>query len=456
MNASQTSASPSQTLDMTSGNILRILLTFALPVFFGSLLQQFYNLADTAIAGNMLGDAALAQIGATSALYSMLTTFSVGLNNGFAISVSRWFGAGDNRKMKQAAAWMMVFSLSIGLFLAALLFLLRCPLLRLLQTPDTAFAGALAYITVIFLGLPFTMLYNMEASLLRAIGNSVVPLLFLAFSSVLNIILDVWFLGSLHMGIQGASIATVLAQAVSALLGLFYLYRSYPLLRFSFDSLRTGFSFALDVFFNGLSMALMNAVYNIGSVILQGSINALGSTYIAAQVGGRRLAEMFMLPGDSLGASMATYSSQNFGAGKRKRIGDGAKIACALYLIWWLAALLFTFTIAPAVIRLITGSQDPEVLSNALMYLQVCVPIFPPMGFLVILRNCLQGMHHRYVPLFCSVLELIGKILFALFLVPSIGYRAVCFCEPTTWIICCAVICIFTFMIRKEFRDTAA
>ena len=456
MNASQTSASPSQTLDMTSGNILRILLTFALPVFFGSLLQQFYNLADTAIAGNMLGDAALAQIGATSALYSMLTMFSVGLNNGFAISVSRWFGAGDNRKMKQAAAWMMVFSLSIGLFLAALLFLLRCPLLRLLQTPDTAFAGALAYITMIFLGLPFTMLYNMEASLLRAIGNSVVPLLFLAFSSVLNIILDVWFLGSLHMGIQGAAIATVLAQAVSALLGLFYLYRSYPLLRFSFDSLRTGFSFALDVFFNGLSMALMNAVYNIGSVILQGSINALGSTYIAAQVGGRRLAEMFMLPGDSLGASMATYSSQNFGAGKRKRIGDGAKIACALYLIWWLAALLFTFTIAPAVIRLITGSQDPEVLSNALMYLQVCVPIFPPMGFLVILRNCLQGMHHRYVPLFCSVLELIGKILFALFLVPSIGYRAVCFCEPTTWIICCAVICIFTFMIRKEFRDTAA
>ena len=456
MNASQTSASPSQTLDMTSGNILRILLTFALPVFFGSLLQQFYNLADTAIAGNMLGDAALAQIGATSALYSMLTMFSVGLNNGFAISVSRWFGAGDNRKMKQAAAWMMVFSLSVGLLLAALLFLFRCPLLRLLQTPDTAFAGALAYITVIFLGLPFTMLYNMEASLLRAIGNSVVPLLFLAFSSVLNIILDVWFLGSLHMGIQGAAIATVLAQAVSALLGLFYLYRSYPLLRFSFDSLRTGFSFALDVFFNGLSMALMNAVYNIGSVILQCSINALGSTYIAAQVGGRRLAEMFMLPGDSLGASMATYSSQNFGAGKRKRIGDGAKIACALYLIWWLAALLFTFTIAPAVIRLITGSQDPEVLSNALMYLQVCVPIFPPMGFLVILRNCLQGMHHRYVPLFCSVLELIGKILFALFLVPSIGYRAVCFCEPTTWIICCAVICIFTFMIRKEFRDTAA
>ena len=456
MNASKTSASPSQTLDMTSGNILRILFTFALPVFFGSLLQQFYNLADTAIAGNMLGDAALAQIGATSALYSMLTMFSVGLNNGFAISVSRWFGAGDTKKMKQAAAWMMVFSLSVGLLLAALLFLLRCPLLRLLQTPDTAFAGALAYITVIFLGLPFTMLYNMEASLLRAIGNSVVPLLFLAFSSVLNILLDVWFLGSLHMGIQGAAIATVLAQAVSALLGLFYLYRSYPLLRFSFNSLRTGFSFALDVFFNGLSMALMNAVYNIGSVILQGSINALGSTYIAAQVGGRRLAEMFMLPGDSLGASMATYSSQNFGAGKRKRIGDGAKIACALYLIWWLAALLFTFTIAPAVIRLITGSQDPEVLSNALMYLQVCVPIFPPMGFLVILRNCLQGMHHRYVPLFCSVLELIGKILFALFLVPSIGYRAVCFCEPTTWIICCAVICIFTFTIRKEFRDTAA
>lgn len=448
--------SQSKTLDMTTGRILPILLAFALPVFFGSLLQQFYNLADTAIAGNMLGDVALAQIGATSALYSMLTMFSVGLNNGFAISVSRWFGAGNQQKMRQAAAWMMVFSLAVGITLAALLFLFRSPLLHLLQTPENTFSGALAYITVIFLGLPFTMLYNMEASLLRAVGNSVVPLLFLAFSSILNIVLDLSFLGPLQMGIQGAAIATVLAQAVSASLGMFYLYQSYPLLRFSFASLETGAAFAFDVFFNGLSMALMNAVYNIGSVILQSSINALGNTYIAAQVGGRRLAEMFMLPGDSLGASMATYSSQNFGADKRKRIGDGARIACVLYLLWWLAALLFTFTIAPAVIRLITGSQDPEVLSNAQMYLQICVPIFPPMGILVIIRNCLQGMHHRYVPLFCSLLELIGKILFALFLVPSIGYRAVCFCEPTTWIICCTVICIFTFTIRKEFRDTAA
>lgn len=449
----KSSPSQSKTLDMTTGRILPILLAFALPVFFGSLLQQFYNLADTAIAGNILGDDALAQIGATSALYSMLTMISVGLNNGFAISVSRWFGAGDQKKMKQSAAWMMVFSLAIGIFLAAALVLVRRPLLHLLQTPESTFAGALAYITVIFLGLPFTMLYNMEASLLRAVGNSFVPLLFLAFSSVLNIILDLWFLGPLHMGVQGAAIATVLAQAISASLGMFYLYRNYPLLRFSFASLHTTAQFAGDVFFNGLSMALMNAVYNIGSVILQGSINALGNTYIAAQVGGRRLAEMFMLPGDSLGASMATYSSQNFGADKRKRIGDGAKIASILYLLWWLVALLFTFTIAPMAVKLITGSSDPEVLQNALMYLRVCVPIFPPMGILVVLRNCLQGMQHRRIPIFCSLLELIGKVLFALFLVPSIGYRAVCFCEPTTWVICCAVICVFTFTIRKEFRD---
>ena len=436
--------------DMTKGSPVRLLLQFALPLFLGNLLQQLYNLADTSIAGHLLGDTAIAQIGATAALYGLITNIAFGFNNGLALTVSRNFGAGAAKEVKRSVCWMTILSTSLALLMTILFLVFQRPLLLALQVPEDTMAGAMAYLTIILAGIPFTMAYNLEAGLLQAVGNSRTPLYFLLFSSLLNVILDVLFMGPLGLGIRGAASATILSQAISAVLGLFYLLRFYPDLHFGREDLKVPPSFVTGMLWTGVSMALMSAIYNIGSVILQGSINALGNTYIAAQVGGRRLAEFFYTPGLALGTATATYSSQNFGAGKNSRIRKGILTAIGLYGIWWLIALAFVFLLAPQAVQAITGSTRPEVIKNGVLYLKVSIPMVPPMAVLVILRNALQGMRHTLSPLICSTLELAGKIIFAFFLVPVYGYIAVCICEPVTWVICCAFILAATFLCRKK------
>ena len=354
------------------------------------------------------------------------------MNNGLALGVSRNFGAGDQQGVKKSVCWMTCLSCFCSVVLTVAFLIFRKGLLQVMQIPDDVMDGALRYLTIILAGIPLTMLYNLEASLLQAVGNSVMPLVFLLFSSVLNVGLDFWFMGPLGLGVQGAASATVLAQGISAGIGLGYIVRYYPELRFSKNEFKVKKNFVIEMFFSGLSMGMMNAIYCIGSVILQSSINALGSVYIAAQVGGRRLAELFYIPGLALGTSTAIYASQNYGAGLGKRIRRGCRTAILLYGIWWIIALMFTFTLAPAAIRLLTGSSNPEVM--------------------VILRNALQGMQHLKAPLICSTLELIGKVIFAIWLVPVWGYIAVCICEPVTWVICCAFIVGAAVVFRKEFQ----
>ena len=198
-------------------------------------------------------------------------------------------------------------------------------------------------------------------------------------------------------------------------------------------------------------MALMSAIYNIGSVVLQSSINALGNAYIAAQVGARRLAELFYTPGMALGTSAATYASQNYGAGRRKRIAKGAKTAILLYGVWWLIAMALTFLVGRKAVEAITGSSNEIIVSQAFLYLKISIPMIPPMAVLVILRNVLQGMRHQIAPLLCSGLELIGKVIFAVWLVPLWGYPAVCVCEPVTWVVCMIFIVAVTYRCREEF-----
>lgn len=441
----------SRVLDMTIGSPFQLLLYFSLPLFFGNLLQQLYSLADASIAGHLLGDGALAQIGATAALYSLITNFAFGLNNGLALMVSKYFGAGEQKEMKQAVCWMVSISCIFAAFLTAGFLLFRYPLLMRLQIPEDTLAGALSYFTIILAGIPLSMMYNLEFSLLQAVGNSFTPLLFLLFSSVLNVGLDFLFMGSLAMGVQGAATATVLAQGISAVLCFFYIATNYRELRFQKKDLLVKPGFVLKMLWTGLSMALMSTIYNIGSVVLQSSINALGSVYIAAQMGARRLAELFYNPGLALAASIATYSSQNYGANRRSRITKGIKTALFLYGVWWLFAVTFTFLSAENAIKLITGSESREVVTNAVLYLQISIPMIPPMALLVIMRSALQGMGRPVLPLLCSVIELIGKVWFSLWVVPVWGYIAVCVCEPVLWVICALIILAAPIVYRREF-----
>ena len=428
-------AHKSRVLDMTQGDPFRLVLQFSMPLFCSNLLQQLYNLTDTALAGHLLGSAALAEIGATAALYGLIMNFAFGMNNGLALTVSRYFGAGDESGIRRAVGWMVTLSAAVSLVLTGCSLLGRDALLTVLQVPAQAWGGASAYLTVILLGIPLTMLYNMEAALLRAVGNSVTPLLFLLFSSVLNVGLDAAFMGPLGLGVV-------------------YILRGYPELRFTPRQLGAATRRAVtSMFWAGLSMGLMSAIYNLGSVALQSSINALGSVYITAQTAARRLAELYFIPGGALGIGVATFSSQNLGAGRRSRIWQSVKAALAIYFVWWVFVMAFTFLLGGAAIRGITGSTDEVIISNALLYLKISAPIIPPMAVLVILRNMLQGIQHTVEPLLASGLELVGKVIFAVWLVPVRGYRAVCFCEPTTWVVCFVFILLAVWRCRGDLRD---
>ena len=446
-------AAQSRVTDMTRGDPVRLLLKFSAPLFLSNLLQQFYNLADTALAGHILGDAALAEIGATAALYGLIMNFAFGMNNGLALTVSRAFGAGDEKGVRRATAWMLTLAGITALVLTVVFVGVRRPLLVLLQVPQASMDGALAYLTLILLGIPLTMAYNMEAALLRAIGNSLTPLYFLLCSTALNIGLDIAFMGPLHLGVGGAAAATVAAQGISAVLGGWYIIRSYPGLHFGRTAFANGKNFACNMFWAGLSMGLMSAIYNIGSVVLQSSINALGSTYIAAQVAARRFAELFFIPGSALGIAVATYSSQNLGAGRRSRIMKGVTTALGIYFVWWVFVMLFVFFLSDPAVRAITGTNDEVIISNAVLYLKISAPVIPPMAVLVIVRNMLQGIQHTIEPLLASGLELIGKVIFGVWIVPAVGYTAVCFCEPVTWVICFVFILGALYRCRGELRD---
>lgn len=436
-------AHKSRVLDMTQGDPFRLVLQFSMPLFCSNLLQQLYNLTDTALAGHLLGSAALAEIGATAALYGLIMNFAFGMNNGLALTVSRYFGAGDESGIRRAVGCMVTLSAAVSLVLTGCSLLGRDALLTVLQVPAQAWGGASAYLTVILLGIPLTMLYNMEAALLRAVGNS-----------VLNVGLDAAFMGPLGLGVRGAAIATVLAQGISAVLGVVYILRGYPELRFTPRQLGAATRRAVtSMFWAGLSMGLMSAIYNLGSVALQSSINALGSVYITAQTAARRLAELYFIPGGALGIGVATFSSQNLGAGRRSRIWQSVKAALAIYFVWWVFVMAFTFLLGGAAIRGITGSTDEVIISNALLYLKISAPVIPPMAVLVILRNMLQGIRHTVEPLLASGLELVGKVIFAVWLVPVRGYRAVCFCEPTTWVVCFVFILLAVWRCRGDLRD---
>lgn len=440
-------AHKSRVLDMTQSDPFRLVLQFSMPLFCSNLLQQLYNLTDTALAGHLLGSAALAEIGATAALYGLIMNFAFGMNNGLALTVSRYFGAGDESGIRRAVGWMVTLSAVVSLVLTGCSLLDRDALLTVLQVPAQAWGGASAYLTVILLGIPLTMLYKMEAALLRAVGNSVTPLLFLLFSSVLNVGLDAAFMGPLGLGVRGAAIATVLAQGISAVLGVVYILRGYPELRFTPRQLGAATRRAVTgMFWAGLSMGLMSAIYNLGSV-------ALGSVYITAQTAARRLAELYFIPGGALGIGVATFSSQNLGAGRRSRIWQSVKAALAIYFVWWVFVMAFTFLLGGAAIRGITDSTDEVIISNALLYLKISAPVIPPMAVLVILRNMLQGIQHTVEPLLASGLELVGKVIFAVWLVPVQGYRAVCFCEPTTWVVCFVFILLAVWRCRGDLRD---
>ena len=422
--------------DLTKGSPLKLILEFALPVCLGNILQLFYSLADTRIVGSFLGEEALAAVGSTSSLNNMIIGFLLGMTNGFAIIVARYFGAKNERKMKKAVGATFVLGILVAVFLTIVSVACLIPIFRGLQTPQTLIPQAYAYFRIILLGMIFSMLYNICASLLRAIGDSLTPLFFLLVSTLLNIALDLFFICSLQLGVQGAAAATVLAQAVSFASCLLYLWKRYPILHFDRSALSVEKKMAAEMFQTGLSMGFMSSLINIGSVALQGAINSLENTnYIVAQTAARKITEIFMLPFSVFGTTMATYCSQNLGAGEYRRIRSGIWIVTVITWVWCAVMVLLSYTIVPVLVRLVTASDTEEMVHAASLYLQVDTLLYFIPALICILRNAMQGIGDTVTPIISSSIELICKVVVAIYLTPVLGYMAIILAEPIAWVL---------------------
>lgn len=439
--------------DMTQGDPVRLILVFAVPLFIGNIFQQFYSMVDTMVVGYQVGERGIAAIGATASLYSLLINFANGLNSGYSIVVTQRFGARDQEKMKQAIAGMMLLDLLVAAALTAGALLFLRPLLRFLNTPADIFEMAYSYIAVVCCGIVTTLGYNMFAALLRAVGNSTTPLYFLIFSSFLNIGLDILLVVVFHMGIAGAAAATVAAQAVSAILCGIYVLRNYRELLPKRADFRVPGEMLRTLLSSGFAMALMSCLVDCGSVIFSRANNLLGETCIAAHAAARKLLMMMIQPQASMSLANSTFVGQNWGAGKFSRIQSTLRKVLLLEIAWSAAAMVIIYLFGGPLVRLTTGTEDPEMVRYAVLSLRIHFATFPFLGVLFVIRHALQAMGYKVIPVCSSCIELCMKILSSLWLIPRIGFLGTCLTEPVTWVIMAAFLLAFYLSKRRRMAQ---
>lgn len=422
--------------DLTKGKTLPLILEFALPIAIGNLLQIFYSLADTRIVGQYLGETALAAVGATSSLNNMIIGFLMGMTNGFAIIVSRYYGAKDEKNIRKSVAATFVLGIVMAIVLTFFSVVFLRQILGGLNTPAELMDGAYNYFRIILLGMIAAMLYNVCAGLFRAIGDSITPLVFLIISSFMNIGLDLLFVSRLNFGVEGAAAATVLSQIISFVACIIYMIKKYPVLHFGMAELRLEKDMVKAMFGIGCSMGFMNSLINLGSVALQGAINSLkDANYIVAHTAARKITEIFMLPFTVFGSTMATFSGQNLGANKPDRIKKGLRQTIIITWIWCAGVVVMSYTVVPYMVQMITATKVQMVIDTASLYLRVNTILYFVTAVICILRNAMQGIGDSITPVISSSLELLCKVLIAFLLTPYFGYWAIILSEPVSWVI---------------------
>lgn len=439
--------------DMTQGNPIRLILGFAIPLFIGNIFQQFYSMVDTMVVGRCLGDVGIASIGATASLYSLLINFANGLNSGYGIVVTQRFGAHDYKKLRQAIAGMMVLDLGVCLVLTGAAMAFLRPLMAFLNTPEAVFEMAHSYIRVICCGILTTIGYNMFAAILRSVGNSRTPLIFLIFSSFLNIVLDLLFVLVFRMGVAGAAMATVAAQAASAVLCGIYVFRHYREFLPSKEDFRIPWQMVRTLFSTGIAMALMSCLVDMGSVIFSRANNLLGQTYIAAHAASRKILMMMIQPQVTISLANSTFVGQNWGAGRFDRIRAALRKVLLMELIWSFFAMAIIYLFGGALVRFTTGTDTPEMVENAVLSLRIHFATFPFLGVLFALRHALQSMGYKVIPVCSSCIELGMKFLSAHWLIPRIGFVGTCVTEPVTWVIMATFLLTFYLVNRSRIAE---
>ena len=422
------------TKDMTEGPPLKLILGFFIPMLFGLLFQQLYNMADTIIVGKFLGVKALAAVGSTGSINFMIIGFCLGVCSGFAIPVAQKFGEKNMKALRRfvansgwlAAIFAVVMTFAVCIFCR--------DILVLMQTPEDIIEGAYSYIFVIFLGIPATYLYNLLSCTIRSLGDSTTPLIFLVFSSVVNVLLDLFTILVLDMGVAGAGWATITAQAVSGILCLIYMRRKFTILKMDEEEWKPDRHYMKILCNMGIPMGLQYSITAIGSVILQTSVNSLGSMAVASVTAGSKISMFFCCPFDALGSTMATYGGQNVGARKLDRIDKGlnaGRLIGCLYAVAAVAVLLF---MGQWVALMFVDPGETEILKNTQLFLIANSLFFIPLLGVNVVRFMIQGLGYPRLAILAGVCEMAARSFVGFCLVPLFGYLAVCIANPVAWI----------------------
>ncbi len=423
------------TKNLTEGKPLHLILGFAIPVLLSLLFQQFYSLVDTMIVGKTLGSDALAAVGSTGSLNFMVIGFCSGVCAGFAIPMAQSFGAKDEDLLKRyigSSTWLcIIFSVVMAVGTA-----LPCRfILQIMDTPPEILDDAYKYIVIIFWGIPVTYLYNILSSMIRSVGDSKTPVIFLALASLLNIALDFIFILNFNMGIAGAAWATVVSQGVSGVLCLIYLKKKFPILQPKGNQWKFGLRQGYKLCSIGIPMGLQYSVTAIGSLVLQVFINGLGTAAIAAFTAGSKLSIIFCCPFDSLGSTIATYAGQNVGAGKYSRIREGVHCCMLLGSIYAVIALVAFWLAGDSLSLLFLDGSDTLLLENARLYLVLNGIFYIPLAAVNVYRFCIQGMGFSTMAICAGALEMVGRAAVGMFAIPVFGYPAACLAGPVAWIL---------------------
>ena len=421
------------TKDMTSGNPIKLILLFSIPLLIGNIFQQFYSMVDTIIVGRFLGVQSLAAVGSTGSMSFLIIGFVSGLSSGFSVLISQRFGANDYEGLKEAVASSIILSIIMGIIITLVSVFTAKPLLHLMNSPSDIINDAYSYIVIIYAGSSATFFYNMVSSILRSLGDSKTPLYFLIIASILNIILDLVFIINFKMGVAGAAYATVFSQGVSGFLCLIYTSKKFPILKLNKNHFKSGTKYFKEHLRIGIPMALQFSIIAVGIMMLQGAINSFGSNVVAAHTAASKVEQLVMQPSVTFGLTMATYCAQNLGAGNIERIKEGVKKCTIINISIGIISGIILILFGEFFISVFVSNADKEVLDTAKLYLTTISLFLIPLSLIFVYRNALQGMGYTFIPMMVGAYELVARTVIAFTLPAFIEYLGICIASPIAW-----------------------
>lgn len=440
---------------MTEGSPFRLILKFTVPLIFGNLFQQLYSMVDTIIVGRFLGKEALAGVGSTGSVNYLIIGFCLGLCSGFAIPVAQRFGARNFEELRRFVGNILWLASGFGIGMTVLTVALCGPILQAMSTPADIFQNAYSYIVIIFAGIPATIFYNMLAGLLRALGDSRTPVMFLVLASVINIVLDLVLVLGTPMGVAGAALATVISQLVSGAACLVFIIRRFPILHVSRDDCRFRKAYARELCGIGVPMGLQCSITAIGGILLQSSVNALGSIAVASVAAASKLSMFFSCAFDAMGVSMSTYGGQNVGARKFSRIQPGLRSGMILETVYSLAAFAVILAFGRPLVTLFIDRSEAGIIEGAYQFLLINFSFYIALGAVNVFRLLIQGMGYSKVAMLAGVCEMVARGFVGLVLVPAFGFTAACFANPLAWVLADVFLIPMYVHILKGLKEQA-